>query len=223
MTLGELAAATGLDKSAVQRLVHTLVSIGYLERCESGVAPGRKILDRSYDYLRSNPLVGSAIPVLDDLKSSIGERVDLLLFDDVEMIYAVRMQSKRSTSYTHFIGRRVPTFCSSGGRAVLAKLPREEVIDILQRSNLRKYTPSTTTEVEKILEVVEHARSTGYAIAIEEILVGEMSVSAAVLDAQNRPIGAIQVAASLADWEPEKFILRAGPLAATAAESLRQQ
>ncbi|WEX09790.1 IclR family transcriptional regulator [Chelativorans sp. AA-79] len=221
MSLSEIAAATGLDKSAAQRLVHTLVNIGYLEKTPAGVAPSRRVLERSFDYLRSNPLVHRAVPILADLRRTVKERVDLSLFDDLSMIYVVRMQSKRDTFYAHLIGRRVPTFCTSGGRAVLSHLGHETVLDILHRSDRRKFTPRTTVEIDKILARIEEVRDTGYSLAIEEILVGEIAVAAAVLDGAGQPVGAIHIAASLAEWQPEEFVSRAGPLVTAAAAGLR--
>lgn len=222
MSLSEIAALSGLDKSGVQRIVHTLVQCGYLERQSEGVALGRKLLDRSFDYLRSNPIIQQAVPILADLRRTIKERVDLSLFDDLSMLYVVRMQSKRDTFYAHLVGRRVPTFCSSGGRSVLSHLPDDRVMDILLRSDRRKYTPRTTVEIDEILARIEQVRTSGYSLALEEVLVGEIAVAAAVLDHSGAPIGAIHVAASLAEWEPEDFVARAGPLVTAAAAGLRQ-
>src|SRR5690606_16848418 len=95
MSLAEIASISGIDKSGVQRIVHTLVQVGYLDRQQDGVALGRKLLDRSFDYLRSNPIIQQSVPVLADLRRTIQERVDLSLFDDITMHYVVRMQSKR--------------------------------------------------------------------------------------------------------------------------------
>lgn len=222
MSLAEIASISGIDKSGVQRIVHTLVQIGYLDRQQDGVALGRKLLDRSFDYLRSNPIIQQSVPVLADLRRTIQERVDLSLFDDITMHYVVRMQSKRDTLYAHLVGRRVPTFCSSGGRSVLSHLPDDEVMDILLRSDRRRLTPRTTIEIDQILARIEEVRTSGYSLAIEEILVGEVAVAAAVLDRDGRPIGAIHVAGSLAEWEPDDFVARAGPLVTAAAAGLRQ-
>ncbi|WP_274427333.1 IclR family transcriptional regulator [Chelativorans sp. YIM 93263] len=221
MSISEIAAVTALDKSAVQRLVHTLLIIGYLEKTSGGVAPSRRVLERSFDYLRSSPLVNRAVPILANLRRSIKERVDLSLFDDLSMIYVVRMQSKRDTLYAHLIGRRVPTFCTSGGRAVLSHLDREAVLDILHRSDRRKITPRTTVEIDEILARIEEVRETGYSLAIEQVLVGEIAVAAAVLDGAGQPVGAVHIAASLAEWKPDEFVSRAGPLVTAAAAGLR--
>ncbi|MBW3097480.1 IclR family transcriptional regulator [Pseudohoeflea coraliihabitans] len=222
MSLARIATLTQLDKSGVQRLVHTFVQLGYLEKGPGGVVPGRKLLERSFDYLRSNPLVHRAVPIIADLRRTVKERVDLSLFDDLSMLYVIRMQSKRDTFYAHLIGRRVPTYCTSGGRAVLSHLPDDEVLDLLQRSNRRKLTPHTTTQIDDILRHVEAVRASGYSLAIEEVLVGEIAVAAAVLDGAGRPVGAIHVAGSLAEWQPDEFVSRAGPLVSAAAAGLRQ-
>lgn len=220
-SLSEIAAITGYDKSAVQRLVHTLAAIGYLEKRPAGVAPGRKLLERSFDYLRSNPLVNRAVPILADLRKAIRERVDLSLFNDTSMLYAIRMQSKRETFFAHLVGRKVPTFCTSGGRAVLAHLPTEERMDILTRSDRRQITPRTTTDMESILAEIDRVRETGYSLALEQILLGEIVIAAPVFGVDGRPVGAIHVAASLAEWKPQELVSRAGPLVIAAANSLR--
>lgn len=221
MSLSELAALSGLDKSGVQRIVHTLVQIGYLEKQQDGVMLGRKLLDRSFDFLRGNPIVQQAVPVLADLRRTIQERVDLSLFDDLTMHYVVRMQSKRDTLFAHLVGRRVPTFCTSGGRSVLSHLPDDRVMDILQRSDRRRLTPRTIVDIPEILAKIDEVRTSGYSVAIEQIMMGEVAVAAAVLDRQGAPIGAIHVSGSLAEWAPEEFIARAGPLVTAAAAGLR--
>jgi DNA-binding IclR family transcriptional regulator len=221
MSLSQIAAAAGIDKSAAQRLTHTLVALGYLEKSSGGLVPGRRLLERSFDYLRATPLVNRAIPILAELRRTVQERVDLSLFDDLTMLYLVRMQSKRDTFFAHLIGRRVPTFCTSGGRAVLSHLPQDRVMDILTRSDRRKLTPRTTIEIDEILKRIAEVRETGYSMAIEEVLVGEVAVGAAVLDPSGMPIAAIHVAGSLGEWKPEEFVQRVGPLVTAAAHGLR--
>ncbi|WP_342643815.1 IclR family transcriptional regulator [Rhodoligotrophos ferricapiens] len=221
MSLSQIAKAAGLDKSAAQRLTYTLAKLGYVEKTAGGLVPGRRLLERSFDYLRTTPLVNRAIPILADLRRAVQERVDLSLFDDLSMLYLVRMQSKRDTFYAHLVGRRVPTFCTSGGRAVLSHLPEDRVLDILERSDRRKITPRTTTEISEILERLAEVRETGYSLAIEEVLIGEVAIGVAVLDNKGAPIAAIHVAGSLAEWKPEEFVQRVGPLVIAAANGLR--
>jgi DNA-binding IclR family transcriptional regulator len=220
-SLGEIAIAAGVNKSAAQRIGQTLLSRGYLERAESrGLTLGRRLLDRSFDYLRSNPLIERATPVLTDLRKLTGERIDLSLFDDTTIVYAIRLQSKRETFYATLPGRRIPTFLSSGGRACLAHLADGEVDDILNRSDRRPMTLKSLIEPADIWRKVREARRDGYSYATEEALIGEVALAAAVLDRGARPVGAVHIAGSLSEWTTDKFRSRFAPLAVEAARAL---
>lgn len=127
-SLGEIAASAGVNKSAAQRIGQTLLSRGYLERAEDGgLAIGYRLLDRSFDYLRSNSLIERATPILMDLRRMAGECVDLSLFDDTSTLYAIRLQSKRETFYATLTGSRRPApsrACRSSARGS-APRPRD--------------------------------------------------------------------------------------------------
>jgi IclR family transcriptional regulator, pca regulon regulatory protein len=219
-SLGQLAAATGLDKSAAQRIAYTLKRLGYLEQRPGGFVPGRRLLDRTFDCLRSNPLVSQAIPILTELRRSVMERVDMSLFDDLTMLYVVRLQSKRDSFFAHLIGRRVPTYCTAGGKAVMAALADHQVLDILARSDRRKLTPRTTVDIDEIVQDVARARDMGYATSLEQVYLGELAVAAALKDKDGKPIGAIHVAGSLGEWQLEEFERRIAPLVVAAATAV---
>lgn len=224
LSLAEIAQATGIDRSAAQRFAYTLEAMGYLERGPNGIGyrPGRQALDRCFEYLRSHPLVERATPVLTELRKSVRERVDLSLFDGPTIIYAVRLQSKRQTFYATLIGRRIPTFCTSGGRAMLSLLPDEEVKEILDQSEFAAHTPKTLTEPAAIMERIARAREDGYALVMEELLMGEIAIGAAIRGADGRPVAAVHVAGSLSEWQEQDFRDRMGPLVIEAAAALRQ-
>jgi IclR family transcriptional regulator, pca regulon regulatory protein len=222
MRLSDIVAATGLDKSAAQRFAHSLWQAGYLEKNERTrhFRLGKRILDLSFFYLRSNPLIEAATPALVELRRACGERVNLSLFDDLTLIYAIRQQSKREYFHGTLIGRRVPVFSSAGGRAVLACLPDDRVADILARSDLTPFTPRTITDPAVLWQKVAEARETGYGLAVEETVAGEIIVGVAVTDTEGAPVAAVHIAGSVADWTPEQFAARFAPLAMETAQSL---
>ena len=220
LTLTQLATAIQVDKSGAQRLAHTLTQLGYLEKAKGGFRPGRRLLERSFDYLRGQPIVSRAVPILAELRRSVGERVDLSLFDDTAMIYLVRLQSKRESFYAHLNGRRVPTYCTAGGRSVLAHLAPEAALDIVRRSNRTATTPKTVTSVDETMQRVAEAGEAGYAIALEQVWLGEIACGAAILDETKRPVAAIHVVGSIAEWTLDDFIRRIAPLTRDAARSI---
>lgn len=224
LSLTAIAEASGVGRSAAQRVVHTLQTLGYIERDEAGrgYVPGIRLLDHSHDYLRLNPLVERATPVLLDLRRNARERVDLSLHDDLRMVYAARMQSKRETFFATLVGHSVPTYCTSGGRAVLSHLGDAEAEDIIARSDRRPFTDKTVTEPAKVHEKIREARQLGYALAVEQVLVGEVALGVAILGPSGRPLGAIHIAGSLSEWTPAAFAARFAPLAAEAAQAINR-
>jgi DNA-binding IclR family transcriptional regulator len=221
-SLAELAAAADIDKSAAQRICYTLQSLGYLARdgASGGLRPGVKLLDRTFDFLRMHPLVERAIPVLAELRAITGQRIDLSLFDDTSIIYAVRLQNRRETFFAHLIGRRLPAYCSSGGRAMMACLEDAEVSSIIARSDRRRQTPHTISDPEGIWDKIREARELGYAFAEQEWVIGELVLAAAVTDANARPVAAIHIAGSMADWDSSTFRNKMGPTAIEAARDI---
>lgn len=223
LSLSEIVKIAGLPKPAAQRCVHTLVRTGYLEKDpQSGrFSLGKKVLDFSFHFLRSHPLVSAATPVLLQLRRDCGERTNLSLFDGTTVIYAIRLHGKREyPQHSTLIGRRMPTYCSAGGRATLSRLPIEEVREILARSNLRPLTPATLTDPEAIIGKIEEARERGYGFVAGESSPGELVVAAPVVDAAGRPTAAVHIAGSINKWRPEEFEKSFAPHAMEAASAL---
>ena len=222
LSLAEIAQRAGIDRSAAQRIVHTLRDLGYIRRDDEdrGFLPGIRILDHTLDFLRMHPLVQRATPVLLELRRNARERIDLSLFDGQRVVYAARMQSKRETFYATLVGHSVPTFCSSGGWAILARLDTEEARAIVDASDRTPFTPRTLTDPDRIMAELSQTRARGYSIAVEQILLGEIAIGVAVPDAQGHPVGAIHVAGSLSEWTPGDFSARVAPLALEAARAI---
>ena len=215
----EIAAKTGLDKSAAQRFAFTLHALGYLEKntATRRFRLSRRVLGLAHAYLRSDPLIELATPYLADLRQSCQKRVDLSLPDDLDIVYVVRLQSQREAFGATVVGRRIPAFCSSGGRAMLAMLPEDEARDLVERSARTPLTPHTITDIEAVMAEIARARRDGFAVCAQEALMGEIVVAAPVIDMHRRPRGAVHIAMSLADHDESEVRARFAPMAVATA------
>jgi IclR family transcriptional regulator, pca regulon regulatory protein len=221
--LSEIVALTGFDKPQVQRSTHTLVVTGYLEKHPrtGRFCLGKKCLDLSFHFLRSHPLVAVATPVLLQLRRDCGERTNLSLFDRTTLVYAIRLHGKRDyPQFTTLIGRRMATFCSAGGRAMLAALPNAEVWEILADSDLGPMTADTITDPDQIMTEIEKTRARGYGFVVNESAPSEVTVAAAVLDAAGQPVAAVHIAGSLTRWSPSDYEERFSPFVVETAKAL---
>lgn len=220
--LTDLMAATGMDKSTVQRFTFTLKQMGYLEQDPSTrrYSLGRRVLDLSFGYLSAHTLIERAAPVLVDLRQAVQERVDLSIPDGHWVLYVLRMQAKREHYSTALVGRRIPLFCSAGGRAMLARMPLEEALRIVEQSDRQQYTPLTITNADSIMKEIDIARQQGYAMQTGEWRPGEMAAGAAVINNAGEPIAAVHVAVSTGAWTHEEMKAQIVPLLVNAAASI---
>ena len=222
LSLTDIAAKAEIDRSAAQRLVHTLMSLGHIRRSadDRGYLPGLRLLDHTHDTLRLDPVVQVATPVILEMRKSLSERIDFSLYDETRVIYALRMQSKRETFYATLVGHSVPTFCTAGGRATLSALPVDEAREIINRFPLHQYTSQTNIDPDSIMERLEQARRDGFALVENEFVMGEVAVGVPILNRQGRPLGAIHIAGSLSEWRVGDFSRSTAPIAQEAARAI---
>ncbi|MBO0201117.1 IclR family transcriptional regulator domain-containing protein, partial [Vibrio alginolyticus] len=69
-------------------------------------------------------------------------------------------------------GTRVPAYCTSNGRVLLAALPQEQVDQWLEQQQLEPLTPHTITHRERLRIEIARARAQGYAMVDQELELG---------------------------------------------------
>src|SRR5258708_6670860 len=96
------------------------------------------------------------------------ETVHLCILDEGEILYLEKLEPQRSVRLASRAGRRVPAYCTSVGKAILAELPEAEVDAIVRRSGLKRITPNTITTPAALKEELRKIRTKGYSIDEEE-------------------------------------------------------
>ncbi len=214
LNLAEIAAGAGITKSSAQRFATTLHHLGYLQRENHSkrwvLSP--RVLTIGHAYLSGHGLIERATGHLLELNVATGESVSLSEPDDIQMVYVARFPSHRRFYIYMPIGRSLPMFCTAAGRAYLSRLPADEVSQILDRSTLRPLTSSTVTDKARILELVSEARELGYARADQECYRGDLTIGAAVMGTQGRPVAAINISGPTSRWTLEELAARWAPL-----------
>lgn len=224
-SLSQVATAAGIDRSAAQRIVHSLLKLGMLTRDPEnrGYLPGLRVLDMTHDLLRLNPMLQRANPVMLELRRRVRERVDLSLFDDVRVVYALRMPSKHEIFSATIVGHAVPTYCTAGGIAILSLLPDEKVADIVKRSDLTPFTSHTIRTLEEVMVHVHATRERGHSVLCRQLLNHEVAIGAPIRDSSGAPVGAIHVAGNLQEWTAESFSDSFGALVQNAAQTISEK
>ena len=222
MSLSQVASVAEMDLSSAQRFTHTLTKLGFLkkDRETKRFELSSKTLDLGYHFLRGNRLVDKAMPYLMHLSKETEETVNLTMPEDTEIIFVSRFLSRHVLNTDVIVGTRMPAFCTAPGIAMLSRLPEAEAVAIIDRSNLKAHTPSTTWRREDLLVKIRQSAQQGYATAFEEFYHGDASIAAAILDHRGRPEGAVNVAVSCSRYTHDEVVSRFSSLVIAAAHAI---
>ncbi|QPC44370.1 IclR family transcriptional regulator [Kaustia mangrovi] len=225
MGLGEIAAATGLDKSAAQRFANTLYELGYLTKdpVTRRYQPGVRLLDLAFPFLCHNRLAEVAIPRLIEAGRVYDTTVNLCQLDGLEIVYTLRIPNEKSAFIATVLGRRMPAYCTAGGVVMLAFRPDEEVEAIVDASDRRPMTRHTIVERDAVLKRIAKARENGYDVGVSQAQPNEISVAAPIFDRRKQVFAAVQIPILMPRWTEAAAHRKIAPLAIEIARGLSGQ
>jgi IclR family pca regulon transcriptional regulator len=105
-----------------------------------------------------------------------------------------RREGQREIDLDLNVGARLPAYCTSMGKVLLADLPDDAVVALLSGVNLRKRGPNTVTSVASLLKELAKVREEGLAVNNEELAYGLRSIAAPIRDRSGQVIAAINLA-----------------------------
>ena len=222
MTLSEVAKRTGINRAAARRFLLTLVREGYAETDGKYFRLRPKILELGFSALSSMSFAEIAQPIMDDLADEIDEMCLAAVLDGESVVYVVRTSTQRVVSVNLDVGSRLPAFCMSTGRTLLAALPDDELERWLADLNPVKYTDRTIVSKRKLREAILRARREGYSLMDEEYEIGFRSLSVPILDADGDVIAALNICCPSPRVSLDKMEREFLPLLRTAAEKIRE-
>jgi IclR family pca regulon transcriptional regulator len=222
LTLADIARAAQLDRSATQRLVYTLETLGYLCRIPETRNYGltAKVLQLSYNYLRANELIDKASPYLLDISRTLGETTNLQELDGANIVFVARFHGRHLVNVDFTIGARLPAFFTASGTAILSRLPLAQRQEILAATRLEAITPLTEIDPGRLLARVQLAAERGYSIMANETVMGDISVSAPIVDQHGQPIAGINISVPTTRWTVERAEKELVPHVQVAATSI---
>jgi len=196
LSITQLSKRTGLSRASVRRCLHTLSKLGF-----AGSDDGRtfyllpRVLALGHSYLSSVPLATAAQPVLERLSQILDESSSIAVLDGIDIVYVARANVNRIMAIDLWVGTRLPAFCTSIGRVLLANLPPEGMEGLLSRIEFIRFTDRTLTSVEQLRQVLHSVRRDGFAIVDQELEVGLRSMAVPVQNNLGRVVAAINVGA----------------------------
>jgi len=144
--------------------------------------------------MRSLDLRKVASPYLEAASKEIGETVNLAILDGTEIVYVERIKTQQILNINLQVGSRLPAYCTSMGKAMLAFLPESRLKEILEKTDAVALTPYTITRKEDLKKELQKVKAQGFAMNNEELSIGLRSVAAPVRNAKGEVIAAVNIA-----------------------------
>ncbi len=195
LTISQLSHRTGIPRAAVRRCLYTLAKLGYV-----GADDGRnfslkpRILGLSHAYLSSTTLASAAQPLLDRVSDALHESSSIALLEGDEILYLARSSTmRRIMSVDLGIGTRLPAYCTSMGRVLLAHLPVDELNRYFERVKLVAHTNRTLIAPVQIRAELKRVAAADYAMVDQELELGLRSIAVPVRDLAGRVVAAMNI------------------------------
>lgn len=203
-SLTDLQQQLGYPKSSLHVLLRTLVDLGWLETDITGTLYriGMRALLVGTSYIDTDEVVRLSREILDWVAEQTTETVHLARLDGVDVVY---LATRASTHYLRpfsRVGRRLPAYATSLGKALLAIRSDDEVRGLLP-DPLEALTPNTLTDVGALFADLARTRERGYSIDLEENTLGLMCFGVAV-PYREPPRDAISCSVPVARMNPER-------------------
>jgi DNA-binding IclR family transcriptional regulator len=183
-TLSDVSAACGTEPSTTTRYLRLLVEHGWLERDERtrAYSLGVRLIEVGHAARNARPLRQVMLPYMRELVTRFDETVNLAVHQAGQVVIIEALESGRSIRRGATIGDRDDWSVSSLGKAILAHLPRERVLELLAEYPPTRRTPNTLTTQKAIFDDLELVRKRGYALDDEEAETGLKCIGVPIRD-----------------------------------------
>jgi len=220
LTLTDVSKLTGITRAAARRYLRTLTRLGYAEFDGRYFSLSPRILRLGYAYLSSASVPARLQPFLEKISQDTGESSSAAMFDGDEIVYIARSATRRIMSVGLGVGSRLPIYCTSLGRAILAHRPDSEIDAYLNRARLQPRTRFTATDKDQLRQTLLKVREQGYATINEELEIGLRSIAVPVWQQNGVVTIAINIGTQAARFRPAEMVERFLPVLKAAGQSV---
>jgi IclR family pca regulon transcriptional regulator len=226
--IADLARAVDLNKSTTYRYVATLAKLDYLQQDPETkkYSLGPRVVDLGFAAINSMEITRVAAARLQTLADETGHTVSMAVLDGTDIVYVDRRRSARGGQLTMdlnlHVGSRLPAYCTSMGKVLLAYRDPATLRGLLDRTDLARRAPKTITAREQLTFALGRIRETGLAVSDEELAPGLRSLAVPVRSRSGEVVAAINISVymSMSNATLESLVARLEPSLRCAATEI---
>ena len=192
-TLAEIAARSGLSRAAARRLVLTLEHLGYVHGAGREYRLTPRVLELGYGFLGARDLTDLAQPWMEQLAHRVNESCSMAVLDGRDIVYVARVSVRKVMTVSLAVGARLPAYCTSMGRVLLAGLPPAGLEAWLDGLDARRYTSRTVVDPSRLRRIIDNVRRDGYVWVEQELETGLCSLAVPLRDRAGQVVAALNL------------------------------
>jgi len=194
VSAGALARSLDIPRSTTYQLLQVLVDEGLAVHVPgaAGYTLGDGVFELGSAYSRRSSLANLAQPLLSRLSQAIGETATLAILHGTDVLYLAKEQPPRPVPVASEPGVQLPSHLTASGRALLAGLPRREVLAYFSDSKaFSTLNGSGPRSLRELREVLAGDAARGWSLEGDTVMEGVTCLSAAAYDRHGRPTAAV--------------------------------
>ena len=207
MALPEIARELGLPKSSTHCLLLTLERCGYLQRHAAAreYLFGFKLFSLANLSLAGTGLREQAAPYLQALMAKTRLTVHLAILEKEDAVLIDKIECPGLLRLSTWIGKRMDLHCTGVGKVLMAHLPEDELIRLINDYGLPRHNENTIGSMRKLKEDLKGIRQMGYSIDDEEDSIGLRCIGVPVWGQEGQVIAAFSLAGTTTQITPENL------------------
>ncbi|MFE5734817.1 IclR family transcriptional regulator [Streptomyces sp. NPDC056528] len=194
--LGQVAESLGVHKSTALRLLRTLHEHGLVHRQQDQrYRLGARLFALAQEAVENLDVREIAHPYLTALNERTGHTVHLAVYEEGEVLYIDKVESRYPVRMYSRIGRPVAITVAAVAKLLLADLPEAERRAVASKLDYPPYTPRSTPNAAAFLKELATVREQGWATDLGGHEESINCVGAPVRGADGRVVAAMSVSA----------------------------
>ena len=141
--------------------------------------------------LSSSNQTAAVRAIMTDLVEDVEESCNVGVLDGLEFHYLERVDCRWPLRVHLQAGDRVPAYCTSGGKVMMAFMPPRQSANLIKASELKRHTDRTLIHLEDLRAEFSAIRKNGYAMNDQEYAVGIIGVAVPIMDQMGRVLSAL--------------------------------
>lgn len=195
LTLAEVAERTELTRPTARRFLLTLEALGYVRTDGKRFWLAPKTLDLGYSYLSSMSISDIAHTSMRNVVETLNESCSMAVLDRDELVYVARVPPRHLMGLQISLGTRMPLYCNSVGRVLMADMPAEQLADYFARTERPALTRHTVTEEKALRAILADVKKQGYALIDQEVEEGLRAIAVPIRARDGQVVAGVSVGA----------------------------